>query len=577
MFGRKRSDLDRMEGRRFGFDQFSTTLCFVLLIIIAVAPVAMIVYNAFWDSATGQFDVSLFSSVLFDAKNVRAMKNSLIVTFYTTLIATTVGTFFAWLMARSDLPCKRIMNWMFTIPFMIPPFLGAMAWDMLLSPRGGYINRWLMQLLGLRRSPFNINTVWGIVFVEVIYFFSFVYNQVAAALERMDPTLEESARIAGAGQLYVIRHITLPLVIPAISSGSVLVLITSIANYGIAATLGFSGGVYTLPTKIVEIMEAANGSFIGIRKASIVSILLVVVVAIALILQRRLMNVGHYDIIKGKSMRPTLMKLRKAKWPLLSVSLFFLALAVVSPMIIIVIVSFLKAFGMNIFSWSSYTLNNYKDILINNSAVYGAMNNTLFLSFAAGLVDLFLGVMLSFVIYKVKPKGRGFLEFLAVLPYSRPGTVLSVGCILAWSGQLGVNLYNTLWILLIAYCARFLSYTLKSCSASLQQVHPSLEEASRTCGATRMDSLIDVTIPLIKPAMLSSFFLVFLPSMRELTTSVLLVGPRTRTLGVIIDTTRAGGYMSRAAALGVVTVVMIMIVNGIVTFLLRDRKGLYAM
>ena len=567
------SDLARMDGKKFGFDQIVTILCFVLLIIIAVAPVAMVVYNAVYNTKTGQIDVSMFGSVLFDAKNIRAMKNSLIVTFWATLLATVVGTFFAWLLARSDVPLKGVMRWMFTIPFMIPPFLGAMAWDMLLSSRGGYINRWLMQLFHLSSAPFNINTVGGIVFVEVIYFFSFVYNQVVAALERMDPTLEESARIAGAKQFYVIRNITLPLVVPAISSGMLLVMITSIANYGIAATLGFSGGVYTLPTKIVEIMETANGSFDGIRKASVVSILLVAVVAIALVIQSRILNAGRYDIIKGKSMRPTLMKLRGAKYPLMLVALIFLTICVVFPMIIIVAVSFLKAFGMNLFDPKSYTIKNYLDILVSTNTAYQAIGNSLFLSLGAGFICLFMGVMLSFVIYKVKPKGGGILEFLSVLPYSIPGTVLAVGCILAWSGQLGINLYNTIWILLIAYSARFLSYTLKSCSASLQQVHPSLEEASRMCGASRMQTLFDVTIPLIKPAMLSSFFLVFFPSMRELTTSILLVGPKTKTLGVAIETMRDGGYMSRASALSVVSIIIIMLVNALANFILKDRKG----
>lgn len=562
-----------MDGKKFGFDQTMTILCFVLLIIIAVAPVAMVVYNAIWDSTTGRVDVSMFADVLFDAKNIKALKNSIIVTFWTTLFATIVGTFFAWLLARSDVPLKGVMRWMFKIPFMIPPFLGAMAWDMLLSARGGYINRWLCQWFGLKTSPFNINSVAGIIFVEVIYFFSFVYNQVEAALERMDPTLEECARIAGAKQFYVIRKVTLPLVVPAISSGMLLVLITSIANYGIAATLGFSGGVYTLPTKIVEIMETANGSFIGIRKASVVSILLVVVVAIALIAQAKVMNAGRYDIIKGKSMRPALMKLRGAKYPLMIIAILFLTIVVVLPMVIIVAVSFIKAFGMNLFDPKSYTLKNYIDILVSNNTAYQAIGNSVLLSLGSGFICLFLGVILSYVIYKVKPKGGGILEFLAVLPYSIPGTVLAVGCILAWSGQLGVNLYNTLWILLIAYSARFLSYTLKSCSASLQQVHVSLEEASRMCGASRMQTLADITIPLIKPAMISSFFLVFFPAMRELTTSILLVGPKTRTLGVAINTMRDGGYMSRAAALSVVGIVIIMIINGIANLILKDRKG----
>lgn len=572
MFAKSNSDLRRMEGKKFGIDQIMTILCFVLLLIIVVAPVGMILYNAVWDTTAHRIDLSMFKTVILQKENIAAMRNTLVIGILTTLFATLIGVFFAWLLARSDIPMKKVMKWLFTIPFMIPPFLGAMAWDMMLSARGGYVNRYLMNVFHLDKAPLNVNSIWGIILVETIYMFPFVYNQVAAALERMDPTLEESARIAGAKQFYVIRKVTLPLVVPAISSGMLLVLITSLANYGIPAMLGFSAKIYTLPTKIVDVMEQANGSFVGIRQATILSLLLIVVVGIALYIQNRVMNVGRYDIIKGKSMRPTLIKLRGAKYPLLVFSLLFLLIVVIAPLVMILLVSFLKGYGLP-FKFENFSLKNYNQIIFQNNTVAMAAKNSLFLAFSAGFICLFLGVMLSFVIHKVRPRGRGVLEMLAVLPYSLPGTVLAIGCILAWSGAFGINLYNTIWIILIAYAARYLSYTLKSCSASLQQVHSSLEEASRMCGASRLESLTDVTVPLIKPAMVSSFFLVFLPAMRELTTSVLLVGPNSKTLGVSIYQLRSGGYMAPAAALSVITIGIIMICNAVVKSIVKDKKG----
>ena len=573
MFDKKNSDLRRMEGKRFTIDKAMTILCFVLLIIVAICPVGMIIYNACFDTVTHHLDLALFKEVIFQKENIGAIKNTLVIGVLVTLFATLIGVFFAWLLARSDIPMKGTMRWFFKIPFMIPPFLGAMAWDIMFSARGGYINKWLMSTFGFEKAPFNINSVAGIIFVETVYLFPFVYNQVVAALERMDPTLEESARIAGAKQLYVITHVTLPLVVPAISTGMLLILITSLNNYGIPSMIGFSARVYTLPTRIVERMEAANGSFVGIRQATILSLLLIAVVGIALVLQNRLLNAGRYDIIKGKSMRPSLIKLRGTKYPLLVFSLIFLLAVVVAPLAMIVITSFLKAYGLPI-QFSNFSLKNYKEILLQNNTVATAAKNSLFLGFSSGFICLFLGVMLSFVIHKVKPKGRGLLEFMAVLPYSLPGIVLAIGCILAWSGAFGINLYNTIWIILVAYAARYLSYTLKSCSASLQQVHPSLEEASRMCGASRLQSLTDVTMPLIKPAMISSFFLVFLPAMRELTTSVLLVGPKSKTLGVTIYQYRTSGRIAPASALSVITMVILMICNGVITRITRDRKGI---
>ena len=151
--------------------------------------------------------------------------------------------------------------------------------------------------------------------------------------------------------------------------------------------------------------------------------------------------------------------------------------------------------------------------------------------------------------------------------------VLAIGVILAWSGAFGINLYNTIWIILIAYIARYLAFSMKSASASLQQVHYSLEEAARSCGASHMQSLTDVTIPLIRPAMVSGFFLIFLPAIRELTTSVLLYGPFTRTLGVAIYSLQTDGNLVQASALASFTILLIIVCNALVRFITKDRKG----
>ena len=187
---------------------------------------------------------------------------------------------------------------------------------------------------------------------------------------------------------------------------------------------------------------------------------------------------------------------------------------------------------------------------------------------------MFLGVMIAYVIIKVRPKGKGFLEILSLLPYSIPGIVLAIGVILVWSGAFKVNLYNTIWIILIAYIARYVSFAMKSASASLEQVHPSLEEAARSCGATHLESLRDITLPLIRPGMIAGFFLIFLPAMRELTTSVLLYGPFTRTLGVAIYAINSEGNTVQASALATVAIAIIVAGNLALRFITKERKGI---
>ena len=567
---RKTSDLAALDGATFGLDKAMTMVSFVLLFVIVFIPIFMIVYNAFFFE--GKFDIEMFQTVVFSKDNVDAMTNTVIIGFAVTIFGTIVGLFYAWLLGRSDIPCKGLMRALFMIPYMFPPFFGAMAWDMLLSGRGGYVNTWLMNTFGLETAPLNINSLWGIIFVEVSYYFPFVFMQVVAALERMDPTLEESARIAGATQGTVIRKITIPLVTPAISAGALLILISSLAHFGVPAILGFSKQIYTLPTVIYACIDRAGGSFEGIRQGAALSILLVFVVAMALILQKIVLSSGSYDIIKGKSMRPTLIKLRGAKYPLLFLSVLTLIVIVLVPLVMIFLEGLVKAYGLPLIP-ENFTLDNFRNIAT-SKATMDSIQNSLALSISAGVICMFLGVMVAYVVIKIKPKGKEILEMLSVLPYSIPGTVLAIGVILAWSGALwGISLYNTIWIILVAYMARYLSFSMKSASASLQQVHPSLEEAARACGASHTESLKDVTLPLIRPAMVAGFFLIFLPSMRELTTSILLYGPYTRTLGVQIFALRDSGQIPQASALAAIAILIIIVCNFIVTQITKDRKG----
>ncbi|MBQ8129258.1 MAG: iron ABC transporter permease [Clostridia bacterium] len=565
------AELAAVDGRRrINMDKVMTGICFVLLLIIVVIPIVMIIYNAFFNE--GRLEIEMFRTQMTDSKNLDAMFNTLKIAIGATVLGTIMGVFYAWLLGRSDIPAKGLMRALFNIPYMFPPFLGAMAWDMMFNGRSGYINKWLASVFHLESMPININSVWGIIFVEVSYYFPFVFMQVVSALERMDPTLEESARIAGARQHQVIWKITLPLVKPAISAGALLILTTSLAHFGVPSILGYAKGIYTLPTRIYAVIYNSGGSFDGIRQGAALSVMLVIVVSLALILQNRILSAGSYDIIKGKSMRPTLIKLRGAKIPLFLLAIFTLVLIVIVPLVMIVLISFLKAYGLPL-QFKNFTLAQYQKVFSANGTI-DSIRNSLFASITAGVVCMFLGTLVAYVVQKIRPKGKEVLEVVSMLPYAIPGTVLSIGVILAWSGRIfGINLYNTIWIILVAYLARYLSFSMKTSSAALLQVHSSLEEAARVCGASHTEGLADITLPLIRPAMVSGFFLIFLPAMREVTTSILLYGPYTRTLGVQIYSLRDAGMIPQAAALATVAIGIIIVLNTIVTHVTKDRKG----
>src|SRR5574344_438171 len=537
-----------------GVGQLILFLSVAILVIVVAFPVLLILFNAFW--VEGHFNIKNVVEVLSEPDTFQALKNSLIIATGTTIGSTIVGTFFAWLVTRTDLPHKTFMKSMFLVPFMLPSFIGALAWKMLLSPNAGFINQFFIQHLGFTGPVFNIYSYLGISTVEVMYLFPFVFIQVCGALERMDPTLEESARISGAGLLTITRKITIPLVLPSILSGSLLIMLYSMAHFGTVAVLGIENGIYNIPTLIYERIHQSGGSFDAIRTGTVLATVLVISAAIIIYAQRKILGSGHYQIIGGKSFRPMELKLRGLRMPLMIFCLAYIAFTIVLPTVVIFLVGGLKTYGLS-FTPENLSLDNYKFILFEYQVTRDAIFNSVTLGFSAAIITMFAGVMISYVIVKMKVRGKGILEFLGMLPFSVPGSVIALGVILAWSGQFGINLYNTVWIILVAYIARYMAFSLKANSAALEQVHDSLMEASRSCGATMWQSLKDIVIPLVRPGMFASFFLIFLPALRELTVSIMLYSPTTRTIGVAIYTLNEDGETVMSAALAGIALIII--------------------
>ena len=540
----------------FGVAQIILFLSIAILVVVVAFPVLLILFNAFW--VEDHFNFSGAIEILKEPETFQALIYSLIIAGMSTIGSTIVGTFFAWLVTRTDMPHKRFMKSMFLVPFMLPSFIGAMAWKMLLSPNAGFINRFFMDNLGFDGPIFNLYSYYGISAVEVMYLFPFVFIQVCGALERMDPTLEESARISGAGLFTITRKITIPLVLPSILSGALLIMLYSMAHFGTVAVLGIENGIYNIPVLIYERIHQSGGSFESIRTGTVLATVLVISAACIIWAQRKILGSGHYQIIGGKSFRPMELKLRGLKYPLMFFCFAYIAFTIVLPTVVIFLVGGLSTYGLS-FTPENLSLDNFKFILFEYDVTRDAIFNSVTLGLTAAIITMFAGVMISYVIVKMDVKGKGILEFLGMLPFSVPGSVIALGVILAWSGQFGINLYNTVWIILVAYIARYMAFSLKANSAALEQVHDSLVEASRACGATMWQSLKDIVLPLVKPGMFAAFFLIFLPSLRELTVSIMLYAPTTRTIGVAIYTLNEDGETVISCALAAIALIIIIV------------------
>ena len=331
-----------------------------ILVVVVAVPVLIIFFNAFW--VNGQFNLADTLKVLREPDTYTALLNSLFIASGVTVMSTIIGTFFAWLVTRTDLPFKPAMRVLFLVPFMLPSFIGALAWKMLLSPRAGYINRFLMDVVGLDGPVFDIYTFPGIMAVETMYLFPFVFIQVCGALERMDPTLEESARISGASLFTITRKITIPLVRPSILSGALLIMLYSMAHFGTVAVLGIEAGIFNIPTLIYEKIHQSAGSFNSIRTGTVLATVLVITAALIMFIQSKVLSRGRYQIIAGKSFRPVETKLRALRMPMLVFCIAYIGFTIVLPTVTIFMVGGLKTYGLP-FTAENLTLANYRYIL----------------------------------------------------------------------------------------------------------------------------------------------------------------------------------------------------------------------
>jgi iron(III) transport system permease protein len=528
-----------------------------ILILLIALPLFLLLYKSFVDREEN-LSFSNYVAVFSKKRNYIPIWNTLKIGILTVLLSTLIGVPLAWIVARTDIPFKRLFETLLLLPYMIPPFIGAIAWTQLLSPRVGYINRFFMSLFDTSHPLFNIYSLLGIVWVMSLHNYPFIFITVRGALERMDPSLEEVAQISGSGRFKVMKDITLPLVTPAITSGMLLSFVYTISNFGIPALIGMRARVYVLTTQIFTYVY--TGEFGGIKLATALSTLLMVTAGAGVIINRWYLSRKQYTIIAGKSVRPNVVELGKWKYPILIMISLFALLVVIAPLMAVFSSSFLKAWGVPL-RWANLTFKNYSYILFDFGLTKSAIKNSIILSLSAATITTIIGSIIAYITVKTQLKGERILDFLATLPYSIPGTVVAVAMILAWSGQFKINLYNTFWIILVAYIARYMFFAFRNVSASLEQIHSSLEEAARISGATWIRNFRDIIVPLIKPGLIASWFLISMPTLRELTMSALLVGPHTPTIGAAVFELQDAGSYQAAAALAALLIVIVLLGN----------------
>ncbi|MEA9356001.1 iron ABC transporter permease [Bacteriovorax sp. PP10] len=509
-----------------------------------------------------------YTSVLSNENTLKAIKNTILVSGSVGLLCLILGIPLSWILTRTDLPMKKNFRSWFCLPYAIPPFVGAIGWIILANPTSGVLNQWF----GLH---LNIYTFWGLVWVETSFLFTFVLLTALTILDRMDSSLEEAARLSGANGLRVFIDIALPLLKPAMINGFILSCLATAASFGVPALIGGPARIYLMTTQIYTYQRMGTAD--GMQMSIAVSAILGFSTLVLLYGSQYFLGLNKNYTVGGKSARPSLVPLNSWKIPVLITMSALLFVILIVPIFGVLLSSLSPVQG----SWNLLQLSfsNFTRVLFETEETVRALSQSLFLGLSAAIICTVFSFFFNYFLTRTKWFGRTFGSIAVSIPFSTPGTVLALALILSFSRGffgIGPSLYNTLWIILLAYIIKYMSLSIKTIGDGYQQIHPSLEEAARISGAGWWAIMRTIYWPLLSTALMASAFLVFMPVISELTMTILLTGPGLDTIGPLIfqfqEYSDVGG--GGASVLSVIVISFILILNFTLKTLSKGRYGL---
>ncbi|MDR3284998.1 MAG: iron ABC transporter permease [Treponema sp.] len=527
----------------------------LFLVVFQVFPLIYLIFRAFF--STGTFSLSAFKRVYSYPLNWDALVTTLITGGLSMLFGVLIAFPLAWLVGRTNLYGKKFFRTLFVMTYMVPPYVGAMAWLRLLNPSVGNLNVLLQSIFHLNKAPFNIYTVGGLVWVLTTFYYPYAFITISRAMEKMDPSLEEASRISGASPLRTLVTITMPMMAPSIVAAALLVFISAASCYGIPSIIGAPGQIHTVTTRIIDFVYI--GSQDGLTDATTLAVFLMIIANLVLYVSTFVVGRKQYITVSGKSTRPNIVDLghwRIAFTVLVSVFAFFI---VILPFLTVASTSLTVNLGKSM-SLDNITFK-YWERIFTRKAILQSAANSLTSGIIAATAGVFISCVMAYLLVRTNVKGKRIPDFLITLGSGTPSVVIALALIMTMSGRFGINIYNTLSIMIIAYMIKYLLMGMRTVVSAMTQIHPSLEEASQISGAGWIRVFKDVTVPLIGPSVVAGWFLIFMPSFYELTMSTLLYSTHTKTLGYELFTYQTYHSQQTASALATAILLLVIFVN----------------
>jgi len=525
------------------------------LVVFNLLPICYLVFRSLFGE--NGFTLDSFRRIYTYPLNWNALKNTLIASVFSMIFGLMIAFPLAWLIGRTDMYGRKFFRTLFVMTYMVPPYVGAMAWLRLLNPRAGTMNIFLSELFGLSEHPFNIYTMGGLVWVLTTFYYPYAFITISRALENMDPSLEEASKISGASPLRTVMTVTFPIMLPSIIAAGLLVFISAASCYGIPSIIGGPGNLDTVTTRIIDYVYV--GSSEGLNDATTLSVSLMLIANLVLYVSTFISGRKKYITISGKSTRPNIVELGKWKLPVTFFVMLFALIVIVIPFATVAMTSFTKNLGKP-FSSANFT-TRYWDILFTRKAILDTVKNSLISASTAATSGIIISCVMAWLLTRTNAKGRHIPDYLITLGSGTPSIVIALGLIMTMSGRFGINIYNTLTIMIIAYMIKYMLMGMRTIVSAMSQIHPSLEEAALISGAEWQKSFKDITLPLIMPSVVAGWFLIFMPSFYELTMSTLLYSTDTKTIGYELFTYQTYHSQQMAAAIATGILILVVIVN----------------
>jgi iron(III) transport system permease protein len=558
-----------VSARTSGFTLLSGAISIFVAALI-LYPLGRVLLVTFFPD--GQFDTAPFR-VVAQSGLPKLLGNTVVAIGSATVFAVVAGTFFAWLVERTDVGLRSLGRLLPILPLLVPPIAGAVGWLLLGAPRSGFLNAWtryLFEMLGFSEigAVVNIFSMAGLVYVYVIYLVPHVFLSVSAGLRNLDPALEEAARISGAGPVKTILTVTVPAILPQVISGGILAMIYGFTLFSVPLVVGGQADIEVLAVRIVHLMTASFPPHTG--EALLLGLLIVAVIGASWWVQRLVLRRGAFATIGGKGQSVATVRLGLLRWPARVLLALYVLIATVLPVSALILVS-LQPFWSPKVVFERLDFDNYVNLL-GSDFVRGGVINSLILGITGATVGMLIAAVIVFWVQRNSHRPIATLiDATTKLPAAVSNLVIAIAFIVAFAGA-PFYLHGTFAILFLAYIVLYTPQSTLTANAALVQVGSQLSEASLISGAGTGRTFWNVTLPLMTPGLLAGWTMLFVLIAGDITASSMLAGSRNPVAGfVILDIWTGGSFPPLAAFAVIVTLSMSFVV--IVSLVLTRRLG----